>query len=165
MNNNRARSLRQIRRSRSKSKRGVSPVIGVILMVAATIVIAGVVMAMLGGFKAPATTQPILQVSITPTADNEFKINHVSGDPLVSGEWQISVKKAGESPEYVTVLDNFGLGDTIVVKSETTNVSGDYTSLTIDGGDALTGGEVYEVNIMHIPSKALVVRDLRVTTL
>ena len=55
MNNNRARSLRQVRssRSRSRSKRGVSPVIGVILMVAATIVIAGVVMGMLGGFGPP----------------------------------------------------------------------------------------------------------------
>ena len=55
MNNNRARSLRQVRssRSNSRSKRGVSPVIGVILMVAATIVIAGVVMAMLGGFGPP----------------------------------------------------------------------------------------------------------------
>ena len=53
MNNNRARSLRQVRSSRSRSKRGVSPVIGVILMVAATIVIAGVVMAMLGGFGPP----------------------------------------------------------------------------------------------------------------
>ena len=57
MNNNRARSFMQVRRgrsnSRSRSKRGVSPVIGVILMVAATIVIAGVVMAMLGKFGSP----------------------------------------------------------------------------------------------------------------
>ena len=36
-----------------KDKKGVSPVIGVILMVAATIVIAAVVIAMLGGFSAP----------------------------------------------------------------------------------------------------------------
>ena len=48
---NRARSFMQVRRSRSK--RGVSPVIGVILMVAATIVIAGVVMGMLGKFGPP----------------------------------------------------------------------------------------------------------------
>jgi len=40
-------------------KKGVSPVIGVILMVAATIVIAGVVMAMLGGFKAPASSKVV----------------------------------------------------------------------------------------------------------
>jgi len=52
-NKNRARSFMQVRRSRSK--RGVSPVIGVILMVAATIVIAGVVMGMLGGFGPPKT--------------------------------------------------------------------------------------------------------------
>ena len=57
MNKNRARSFMQVRssrsNSRSRSKRGVSPVIGVILMVAATIVIAGVVMGMLGGFGPP----------------------------------------------------------------------------------------------------------------
>jgi len=40
-------------------QKGVSPVIGVILMVAATIVIAGVVMAMLGGFKAPASAKVV----------------------------------------------------------------------------------------------------------
>jgi flagellin-like protein len=40
-------------------RKGVSPVIGVILMVAATIVIAGVVMAMLGGFKAPASSKVV----------------------------------------------------------------------------------------------------------
>ena len=57
MNNNRARSLRQVRKGRSK--RGVSPVIGVILMVAATIVIAGVVMAMLGGFGPPSKTYSV----------------------------------------------------------------------------------------------------------
>jgi len=49
----------QVRSSRSRSKRGVSPVIGVILMVAATIVIAGVVMAMLGGFDPPKKTHTV----------------------------------------------------------------------------------------------------------
>ncbi|RZN37502.1 MAG: type IV pilin [Methanophagales archaeon ANME-1-THS] len=54
---NKAQSFKQVRSSRSK--KGVSPVIGVILMVAATIVIAGVVMAMLGGFKAPASSKVV----------------------------------------------------------------------------------------------------------
>ena len=40
-------------KDRRRRKKGVSPVIGVILMVAATIVIAAVVLAMLGGFQAP----------------------------------------------------------------------------------------------------------------
>jgi len=46
-----------------KDKKGVSPVIGVILMVAATIVIAAVVIAMLGGFGAPKS-----QYFVTATA-------------------------------------------------------------------------------------------------
>jgi flagellin-like protein len=43
----------KIRAGKDRRKKGVSPVIGVILMVAATIVIAAVVLAMLGGFQAP----------------------------------------------------------------------------------------------------------------
>jgi len=48
---------RKIARNRRKmDEKGVSPVIGVILMVAATIVIAAVVMGMLGGFGPPKKT-------------------------------------------------------------------------------------------------------------
>ena len=43
----------KIRVGKDRRKKGVSPVIGVILMVAATIVIAAVVLAMLGGFTPP----------------------------------------------------------------------------------------------------------------
>ena len=56
-----------------KDKKGVSPVIGVILMVAATIVIAAVVIAMLGGFTAPGRTYAVAaqaemrNVDTTPT--------------------------------------------------------------------------------------------------
>ena len=46
-------------RTKKIDKKGVSPVIGVILMVAATIVISGVVIAMLGGFTAPGKTYAI----------------------------------------------------------------------------------------------------------
>ena len=42
------------------NEKGVSPVIGVILMVAATIVIAAVVMAMLGGFNPPRRTYNVI---------------------------------------------------------------------------------------------------------
>lgn len=46
-------------RTKKIDKKGVSPVIGVILMVAATIVISGVVIAMLGGFQAPTPAKTI----------------------------------------------------------------------------------------------------------
>ena len=80
MNNNRARSLRQVRssRSRSRSKRGVSPVIGVILMVAATIVIAGVVIGMLGGFKTP-TRQYSVGVSVSENSTHSIILTFNGG--------------------------------------------------------------------------------------
>ena len=46
-------------------EKGVSPVIGVILMVAATIVIAAVVMGMLGSFKAPTSKTYSVSASAT----------------------------------------------------------------------------------------------------
>ena len=57
----------------NKNDSGVSPVIGVILMVAATIVIAGVIMAMLGGF---APVEPTRTVSVTAshTAPNNVTV-------------------------------------------------------------------------------------------
>jgi len=57
----------QSAKRRKMDKRGVSPVIGVILMVAATIVIAAVVIAMLGGFSAPGKTYTVMA-----TADKRF---------------------------------------------------------------------------------------------
>jgi flagellin-like protein len=56
----------KIRVGKDRRKKGVSPVIGVILMVAATIVIAAVVLAMLGGFTAPRT-----QYMVTATASTD----------------------------------------------------------------------------------------------
>jgi flagellin-like protein len=47
------KKMKTERSFKDRRKKGVSPVIGVILMVAATIVIAAVVLAMLGGFGPP----------------------------------------------------------------------------------------------------------------
>ena len=79
---NRARSFMQVRRSRSnsssRSKRGVSPVIGVILMVAATIVIAGVVMGMLGGFGPPKAAATVT-ASASRTPGGNISVTYLGG--------------------------------------------------------------------------------------
>ena len=59
-------------------KKGVSPVIGVILMVAATIVLAAVVMGMLGGFSPPKRTYSI---SVTATQEGDDIIVTYNGGP------------------------------------------------------------------------------------
>ncbi|MHC1635530.1 MAG: type IV pilin [Candidatus Methanospirareceae archaeon] len=65
-----------ITRNIRKDKRGVSPVIGVILMVAATIVIAGVVMGMLGGFGPPRRTY-----TVTATASEAYDLDGDGNTP------------------------------------------------------------------------------------
>jgi len=158
MNNNRARSLRQVRSSRSRSKRGVSPVIGVILMVAATIVIAGVVMAMLGGFTPPSATPPSVAVTLQAVNSTHFKLVHSSGDTLLANEWQIGVCKAGESPTYKSVDRDFKVGQVFIV--------GNTTDLANPSGLSLPGtlsSDTYEVYIKHLPTDALIISGKRIT--
>jgi flagellin-like protein len=102
-----------------RSKKGVSPVIGVILMVAATIVIAAVVIAMLGGFAPP--SKPYL-VSVTaeqrvvegtpriyvtyqggPDAD---ALSCITGNITLAG-----IDTAVEIPVDGTVIPEGGFGD------------------------------------------------------
>jgi flagellin-like protein len=64
--------------SKDRRKKGVSPVIGVILMVAATIVIASVVLAMLGGFGPPKKTYSI-GVTANRAPDGNVTVTYIGG--------------------------------------------------------------------------------------
>ncbi len=64
--------------SKNRRKKGVSPVIGVILMVAATIVIASVVLAMLGGFGPPKKTYSI-GVTANRAPDGNVSVTYIGG--------------------------------------------------------------------------------------
>ena len=135
-----ARSFVQVRRSRSKS--GVSPVIGVILMVAATIVIAGVVMAMLGGFSAPKTgyivtatasqcpTSNLITVlynggpdhsMVNASAALTIRLDNAAGStdatmlPTVGNSTRLTTGTAGANNDHVTVGVTFTDGSTQVI--------------------------------------------------
>ena len=149
MNNNRARSLRQVRSSRSK--RGVSPVIGVILMVAATIVIAGVVMGMLGGFKAP-TVAPTVQLSAEASADNTIKFTHVGGDRVPIADMTVAVTNTTTGGGYqggLTLKEATGDGDGAFEPGEiftiTTSIAG---KTTFTKGT----GHRFDITIIHVPT-------------
>lgn len=60
------------------NKKGVSPVIGVILMVAATIVVAAVVLGMLGGFGPPKKSYSV-SVSASRMPDGNVSVTFVGG--------------------------------------------------------------------------------------
>jgi flagellin-like protein len=65
--------------SRDRRKRGVSPVIGVILMVAATIVIAAVVLAMLGGFTAPKRQYVVTATATSDSSGTKIAVTYQGG--------------------------------------------------------------------------------------
>jgi len=161
-NKNRARGFMQVRRSRSnsrsRSKRGVSPVIGVILMVAATIVIAGVVMAMLGGFKTPTTT-PAVSLSAenyVETSGKDIVIKHNGGDTLKSNDYAISVVEVGDPENYTTdISDDFEVGNSIFVESCTDGAKYYGTNNTITGGTDFESGKDYSVKVKHISSNTI----------
>jgi len=68
-----------VRNRRKMNEKGVSPVIGVILMVAATIVIAAVVMGMLGSFKTPTSRTYSVSVSARENSTNWIIVTFEGG--------------------------------------------------------------------------------------
>jgi flagellin-like protein len=91
--------------SRDRRKKGVSPVIGVILMVAATIVIAAVVLAMLGGFTAP-TRQYVVTATATSNATGTGIAVTYQGGP--DANLVTNVRAVGENPVGTESIVDFG---------------------------------------------------------
>lgn len=77
----------------NKNDSGVSPVIGVILMVAATIVIAGVIMAMLGGFAPVEPPRTVSVAATQPTATNISIVFHGGPDGGMVNTLNLSVNE------------------------------------------------------------------------
>jgi len=116
-----------VRNRRKMDEKGVSPVIGVILMVAATIVIAAVVMGMLGGFKAPASSKAVAisasrvndthvdftLTAIEPAGTNITRIECTAGcagtlnvsNPKVGSTW--TFQTSGTPPVHVVLTAHF----------------------------------------------------------
>lgn len=98
---NKARSFKHVRKSRSN--KGVSPVIGVILMVAATIVIAGVVMAMLGGFGPPKRSY-MVTATASENATGYIYVTYQGGPDSTMAQWLNcsidGVEKTGSSDRF-----------------------------------------------------------------
>ena len=101
-----------VRNCRKMDEKGVSPVIGVILMVAATIVIAAVVMAMLGGFSPPRRTYA---VSVTAYESGDLDGNGASPDIVITylgGPDHAYVDYLSVSVDgYAATLNNLGAQD------------------------------------------------------
>ena len=153
----------------SKDEEAVSPVIGVILMVAITVILAAVIAAFVFGMGGNLGESPPT-VSITAqnnAADGNYdlKINHNGGELLKGSEWKISVVGQGDAPKYIfsEASDDLQVGGQIVWAGEVTaaadgdshNFAGASWTYTDNATDFVPGNK-YDVKMVHIPSNSMV---------
>lgn len=108
-----------------KKDDAVSPVIGVILMVAITVILAAVIAAFVFGLGSPESAP---QASIKASADNiegdgsgtydVIKLEHQGGDVLKLSDTQINVDDDKLDPDDSNG-DEFAVGDTLYITSST----------------------------------------------
>ena len=142
-------------KSLKNDKRAVSPVIGVILMVAITVILAAVIAAFVFGFGAPEQT-PILQISAsTPSgsAVDKILLTHQGGDDVDMIDLRIQTSDdSGATWEDVTQMPytaadgDIAAGDTMIVTDDST----------------ATAGDIVTIRIIYIPSGGLLLKtDVR----
>ena len=146
-----------------KDEEAVSPVIGVILMVAITVILAAVIAAFvfgLGGQQQNAPTASIVAANNPDTTDVDLKIQHKGGDVLKGGEWKLSIVPNGQSPTFITsnTTNDLAVGAMIITHNVTTaSTTFVYNSsvLANPAVAAWTQSSKYDVKLVHIPSNAM----------
>ena len=134
-----------------RDQRGVSPVIGVILMVAITVVMGAVVAGFVYGYlgDAPEAPNVVLSVIDDPnTTGTQLIIKHNGGEDVAANDWKCSITANKESATDFTYQTDTGAhaittGTTLIVNEDTRS-----------GGVNLTAGW-YHIIAVHVPSDAI----------
>lgn len=150
-----------------KNETAVSPVIGTILMVAITVILAAVIAIFGFSFGIPDQKGPTATIILGNVPETlgiiDMKITHNGGDKLKAGDWKISIVPAGELPVYQTSSTDFQVGDSIITNNLTNGQGLNYNVTnraiyTTSGGDPphLIAHNRYEVKIIAYPYKSMV---------
>ena len=125
----------------NKDDRGVSPVIGVILMVAITVILAAVIGTfVLGLGDSLGDSQPTASIGVSTSADN-ITLEHEGGDRIESGDLRVIVTNASDNTELLNQQNEFNSSFTV---GDTENI-------------AITSSNETEVRIriIHNPSDSI----------
>jgi len=151
-----------------KDKRGVSPVIGVILMVAITVILAAVIASFVFGMGGKVKAAPNAQIMLEDSDDmigNEnndsiFDIKHYGGDTLKCDELKLIVSVKGLNKEDKLIWNGTAFNGTYLA----CNVPGGLISV----GDTVTVAEksaflnsndvpaTITLRIIHIPTNTII---------
>ncbi|MFC7047239.1 type IV pilin [Halobacteriaceae archaeon GCM10025711] len=146
---------------RPGEERGVSPAIGVILMIAITVILAAVI----GAFfleLGNGLTQQIPKASLqTDTSNGNITLEHAGGDPLQAEQTHIIVTNTSSTGESVTFeavngTGTLSVGETATIDTSGPAVSGGWSYSSGDGSFSLTTGHTYEVKVIDTASQQVV---------
>lgn len=130
--------------------RAVSPVIGVILMVAITVILAAVIGTfVLGLGDSLGDSQPTAQLNVDyDTSANNITIEHAGGDRIESGSLQVIVSaEDGSASSEGTISSAVSVGDTI--EGSVGNSSATATTPNV------------RVRVVHTPSDSILLDNTR----
>jgi flagellin-like protein len=161
-----------------KNDEAVSPVIGVILMVAITVILAAVIAAFVFGMGPPVKA-PQTQLKFSANATG-LKINHDGGDPLVLKDEKLTVKFAVNDTKLVDSMPlsgtggvydgtgalgvkSFTSGDSLTAGSSISNY-GNATSplwsygtgVAVSTFTSMSVGTILQVTVLDVPSGQLI---------
>ncbi|MBP1908215.1 type IV pilin [Methanolobus bombayensis] len=150
-----------------KGEDAVSPVIGVILMVAITVILAAVIAAFVFGMGPPEQApQASVRASAADIGDNAtIKLEHQGGDQVVFSSSRTTVSISGNTTtEGAATFDvtgdaaNFDAGDVMYIYADTAgDLYLDTSNLTNgDGGAVAVSGETINVKIIDVTSQQLI---------
>ena len=112
-----------------KKEDAVSPVIGVMLMLVVTIVIAAVVAAFAGGLGSDVEMAPTAALDIDVFSNGKVKIESLSGETLIKNDIEV---KVGEAKEKLGENGTLSPGSTAeVTLTGVTLAKGDFVTVTI----------------------------------
>ncbi len=140
-----------------KNDEAVSPVIGVILMVAITVILAAVIAAFVFGMGAP-TKAPQTSLSIKADSASGVTITQSGGDPLVTGENKITIFNASTSPEQLMVGTVTGVSTDVQINNVNLTAFDTAGQLTLAPGMSISNATLYpkgaiiDVKILNVPS-------------
>jgi flagellin-like protein len=131
-----------------RDQRGVSPVIGVILMVAVTVVMGAVIAGFAYGYLGTTSKAPNVGLSVIddPTDNSSLLVKHTGGESISASAWKASVTSGKESSANFTIQTQ--LGDNDISTGTVLDVSTD-----TDGVAVTTGW--YHVVAVHIGSDTI----------
>ena len=150
-----------------KNEEAVSPVIGVILMVAITVILAAVIAAFVFGMAPPAKAPSVqlrIQAVNTSVSIGELKLTHNGGDALILKDEKITVTDAvtGTPITSITGMDLITFQGTSTPTTLGAGASISHAWNTTAGNEAPAKGSILKVMLQDVPS-GQVITQMQIT--